>query len=132
MEIYSDNKIKVEAKKGVILIAFFCFLPFQIMNVYVSEYYFTKYFCWFMLLISCIPPLLTFTKFGSDLIKERLEFIFILFLFLIFNFSMLIVGPIISHSNKLFDTNFYMFTILVLTNITGFIVGIFLVAGISF
>ncbi|WP_264407862.1 hypothetical protein [Vibrio owensii] len=125
MEVYSDNKINEGAKRFSILIAFFCFAPFQIGNAFSSEYYIPQIFCWSMFLITCIVPLYTFSSFGMSLIKKRVEFGLLGLFYLLFNISMLIMEPVITSSKEIFDINFYMFITLILTFFFGVFFGAF-------
>lgn len=125
MEVYSDNKINEGAKRFSILIAFFCFAPFQIGSAFSSEYYIPQVFCWSMFLITCIVPLYTFSSFGMSLIKKRVEFGLLGLFYLLFNISMLIMEPVITSSKEIFDINFYMFIVLILTCFFGVFLGAF-------
>ncbi|ABU70932.1 hypothetical protein [Vibrio campbellii] len=125
MEVYSDNKINEGAKRFSILIAFFCFAPFQIGNAFSSEYYIPQLFCWSMFLMTCIVPLYTFSSYGISLINKRVEFGLLGLFYLLFNISMLIMEPVITSSKKIFDINFYMFIILILTYFFGVFFGVF-------
>lgn len=125
MEIYSDNDINPEAKKLCIIIAFFCFIPFQIGFTLSSEYYLPNLFCWTVLFLTCFITLYFLTSYGARLFTKRIEFIINMLFYNILNISMLIINPVITSSKIAFDTDFYMFTFLVISITTGFFVGAF-------
>ena len=125
MEIYSDNKLNIGVKRYSLLLLFFCFLPFQIGYAIGSEYYIPKIYCWSMLLITSVVPLGILTKFGINLIQKKLEFGLISLLYVIFQFSVFIIEPVIVRSKDIFDINFYMFSSLIIMNILGVLSGIF-------
>ncbi|WP_114786174.1 hypothetical protein [Vibrio tetraodonis] len=125
MEIYSDNEYAPKGLRfGIIIISIF-FAPFQLVYLFSDIFFFSRLVCGLTALVTFFFPAYLFSKQGQNLLSKRTDMLIALFSYLIFIPTMLILTSVITHSNKFFDSNFYMFSFLILSLVMGIFIGCF-------